>query len=162
MSRGLLRKLLWIGGCICLLTFLSCTNEPKPKAVIDYDGKTTEFDWATFKANKELWSKRGSSNYRMHLQHADFPGEIITIEVAAGRAVSAKRSGNLYQSMSERFSSIDTIEKMFEIVETEAKKKSRVFVRFGNEGYPQLVEANSTSDTTKTLTISVSGVFIKG
>lgn len=161
MNHDLQGKLLWMGWCICLLTFLSCTDELKPKAAIDYDGQTAEFDWATFNANKELWSKRGSSSYRMHLQHADLPGEILTIEVAGGRAVSAKRSGNLHQSMSERFSSLDTVEKILEIVETEAKKKSRVFVRFGNEGFPQLVEASSTSEPIKTLTISVSGVFTK-
>lgn len=146
---------------VILLFQVGCTSGPKPKAVIEYDSSGAEFDWATFNANKELWFKKGSDDYRMHLQDSEFPGDIVTIEVAGGRAVSAKRSGNMYQSMSERFSSIDTIEKIFAVVESEAKKKSKVFVRFGDEGYPQYVEAKNVSDTSKGLTISVSGVSIR-
>ncbi len=148
----------WLPLLFCLL-FFGCTSEPKPKGVINYEGETTEFDWVTFNANKDLWTKKNTGNYNMILNDTD--RTLITIEVRDGRAVSAKRSDNFYRSVMEQHSSYNTVEKIFAIVEVEARKKRKLFVRFGTEGYPQLVESKDPAGREKQLTINVAGVFIK-
>lgn len=158
MSHGF--KLIYLSLLIFLVS-AGCASEPKPNGVINYDGKSAEFDWATFDANKKLWTKTNSSNYRMILEDMQRTGTLITIEVKNGQAVSAKRSDNPYQSVLQQYSSYDTIQKIFEVVEAEAKKKQTVFVRFGTEGYPQYVELTDPAGTDKKLTISVAAVVFK-
>lgn len=80
-------------------------------------------NWAEIERNRRLWRDSGIVNYRMTVDvqktgHATPMGKFI-IEVRDRKAVSIKLASDpTRDAMSERFSRYDTIDDIFDIIET--------------------------------------------
>ena len=107
------------------------------------------FKLIEFQRNRELWSRQGVESYNMIIE-ADQPlmysPQPIQIEVRKSKVNSIKPPDNKKHIYLENYKHIDTIEKLFALIEEETIRKSDFFyVEYDAElGYPTRIVLDGT------------------
>lgn len=101
------------------------------------------FDAAEFERNKNLWNSKNIENYKMIVEarsQANLSNQVL-VEVENRKAKSIKNTSETDKGSPAPYKYYDTVEKIFKIIEGEAKAKAKTLnVDYDKTlGYPLLV-----------------------
>jgi len=134
---------------IIFTILLSCSNK---KTESSFNLATNQFDIVEFKRNRELWTSKNIQNYKMLVGARGwmryFPNQAL-IEVQNHRAISIKSLSETNEENTVSYQNLDTIEKIFEIIERASERKAeRLNVEYDKTlGYPLQVTIDERFDT---------------
>jgi len=103
------------------------------------NSNSNQFNVAEFERNRELWTSKNIQNYKMIVDASgfltNFPEQVL-IEVRNRQAKSIKSLSKTGRNYVEAYKNYDTVEKIFDFVES-SKKADKLIVKFNeNLGYP--------------------------
>ena len=100
---------------------------------------------SNFEQNRDLWNGKRIYNYNMVMRFVNsgfsVPATAVTIQVRNKKAVSIDPISKEDKRPTVYYTDFDTVEKLFDLVERDLKRKAKIKVKFNSEfGFPELLE----------------------
>lgn len=139
MLESFIKKFIWLSFVILLFLTISCSYIQKRELV----------------QKREQWSSQKINNYRYTINLMAFSpnaGKDVLIEVHDGKQVSLTCE-KCQQNPSDMFEKVDTIEKIFELIEKQIEKgEDNLEIKYDDKlGYPLEFGGSSKKDVTDSL-----------
>lgn len=146
-----LRIFVWLSllttGCQVLRETTSDSVRTEDGTIFSKLRDNSSLEPSVLQKNLELWRSKGIRDYDFVLHHRRFdpmmPSPTFEIKVRDGKAQSIRALGMKDVPYREQFTTIDTIDKLFDILTTVPGEKRRVSATFDPEfGYPLKIETS--------------------